>query len=435
MRFVEQAGVFVGKSDVGGTNETATTNSTSTGTASADAGNQTSQDTPSWDEDGVVGRLKFDRDEVTTYIHPLYERDHRSGAKYDFALIKLPSRAYHETATGGSLSPIELNADPAVPSANGQPLTIAGWGSTKASAGDSDGSTVSPILQEATVPYLDNAKCRQVEGYVGSTLYSYEDIVDPCMMCAVSPELNGPDACSGDSGGPLFVRGTAGDGSDDVQVGIVSFGVECGNPKFPGVYARISEAYDWISQTVCSTSNHPATNFGCAPSASPTDRPSLRGTSDRPSLPPTGAPSIITGTPTSLRPSAKPTAAKVDSHRPSLVPSSKPSTPAPTSIMDQIFLVPEKLERSGVLQSQVLLAGMAEDELQVSARIEGTPPTAIPSSGPTAWVGTGVPTEQPVSTANNIFEEAELPSSGSTRAFNTYPILFVCALLSSGLYF
>ena len=194
------------------------------------------------------------------------------------------------------------------------------------------------------MPYLTNEICRRVEGIVGSTFYSYKDIVNPCMMCAMSI---GPDACAGDSGGPLLVRGPAEDGSADIQVGIVSFGVECGNPNFPGVYARISEAYDWIREIVCSSSGYPVDNFGCAPSASPSDRPSPRESSERPSLTPTTEPSIITARPTTLSPSSKPSLNVIDSDWPSsspLVPPTLHATQRPTTIMDQIFLVPEKLE-------------------------------------------------------------------------------------------
>lgn len=47
------------------------------------------------------------------------------------------------------------------------------------------------------------------------------------------------DSCQGDSGGPLF--GTLADGRR-VQVGIVSYGLGCATPLFPGVYAEVNNA-------------------------------------------------------------------------------------------------------------------------------------------------------------------------------------------------
>ena len=53
------------------------------------------------------------------------------------------------------------------------------------------------------------------------------------------------DLCpQGDSGGPMTLRDPS---SGRVQlVGIVSSGVGCGHPKFPGVYTRVSMYVDWI---------------------------------------------------------------------------------------------------------------------------------------------------------------------------------------------
>ena len=66
--------------------------------------------------------------------------------------------------------------------------------------------------------------------------------VDSTQVCA-GAEL-GKDACSGDSGGGLFISDT----SDTWHLlGIVSYGArDCGNGS-PGVYTRVSSFLPWIS--------------------------------------------------------------------------------------------------------------------------------------------------------------------------------------------
>ena len=79
---------------------------------------------------------------------------------------------------------------------------------------------------------------------------------------------------SGDSGGPLIIPGN--DTSSDVQIGVVSWGIGCAR-MFPGVYSRVSIAYDWIKETVCNVSSVPPNEL-CdlqEPTASPTYVPSL----------------------------------------------------------------------------------------------------------------------------------------------------------------
>ena len=36
-------------------------------------------------------------------------------------------------------------------------------------------------------------------------------------------------------------------------VGVTSFGQECGDPDYPGVYARVTEVRSWIKSTVSGT--------------------------------------------------------------------------------------------------------------------------------------------------------------------------------------
>ena len=54
--------------------------------------------------------------------------------------------------------------------------------------------------------------------------------------------------CQGDSGSPLVVVTDSG----PVQVGVVSYGWECGDERSPGVYSRVQFFRQWILQTILS---------------------------------------------------------------------------------------------------------------------------------------------------------------------------------------
>lgn len=38
--------------------------------------------------------------------------------------------------------------------------------------------------------------------------------------------------------------------SDNVLIGLVSFGMECADPKYPGVYSRVASVRPWIKAYV-----------------------------------------------------------------------------------------------------------------------------------------------------------------------------------------
>jgi len=232
---------------------------------------------------GYDGKLIFDASEVKEIKHPGYKYNlYTNDIGYDFALIVLPSRANSLAATGAALQPVRLNTDPSIPSGPIS-LTVAGWGATQTPTPQDN--YLSPILLDTTVGYVNNNKCVQAGGYVETNgvnvYYSYWNFVKENMMCAVTANQ---DACVGDSGGPILLSGPKGDGSDDVQLGIVSFGVGCANADFPGIYARISDQWRWLEETVCEETRYTSVNFQCstsAPSLSPSALPSVE-----PTLPP-----------------------------------------------------------------------------------------------------------------------------------------------------
>ncbi|MEM7216207.1 MAG: serine protease [Pseudomonadota bacterium] len=108
---------------------------------------------------------------------------------------------------------------------------VAGWGVTSEGAAD-----VSRRLMSVDVKMLDSSLCRSAYGAGISGQH----------VCA-GYEQGGKDSCQGDSGGPLVIR----DGPTGfLQVGVVSFGIGCAQPGYPGVYARTSHFRDWIFRNV-----------------------------------------------------------------------------------------------------------------------------------------------------------------------------------------
>nr|XP_046266540.1 enteropeptidase [Scatophagus argus] len=111
---------------------------------------------------------------------------------------------------------------------------IAGWGR------DTEGS-LPAVLQEAQVPLVAQDQCQ---------VWLPEYNITSSMLCAGYPE-GGVDTCKGDSGGPLMCL----DNGHWTVIGLSSFGIGCGLPKRPGVYARVSAFTSWIAQTRRSSSS------------------------------------------------------------------------------------------------------------------------------------------------------------------------------------
>ena len=217
--------------------------------------------------DGRGGRQYIRTDE--TVAHPAYRwTTANPDIDYDFLLVKLT-----DPADVGRFPPVKLNRNPSVPSYDNQRLTITGWGAT-----DAEGLDLSPKVLHGTVGYVSPETCDKSDGYIEGDYYSYRGFLTNSMMCAWSEDV---DACLGDSGGPLLLTPDDDDSEQDVQVGIVSFGVGCNSPDFPGLYSRVSDQIGWIDEVVCSLSDDPPADFECArptrrPTATPTSRPTRR---------------------------------------------------------------------------------------------------------------------------------------------------------------
>ncbi|KAJ9597894.1 hypothetical protein L9F63_011260 [Diploptera punctata] len=105
---------------------------------------------------------------------------------------------------------------------HGDMAVVTGWGTT------SSGGVLPDQLQVVSVPIVDRSKCNES--------YASYGITDN-MICAGTDE-GGKDSCQGDSGGPLVVAGKL--------AGIVSWGVGCGSPGYPGVYSNVATLREFV---------------------------------------------------------------------------------------------------------------------------------------------------------------------------------------------
>src|SRR5690606_33259004 len=96
-------------------------------------------------------------------------------------------------------------------------------------------------LREVEIGVIENAECKSAYEAFGDAIGANFTIANT-EICAGVPE-GAKDSCYGDSGGPLVAP--ADNSRGFIQVGVVSWGGQCGNPALPGAYSRISQFYGW----------------------------------------------------------------------------------------------------------------------------------------------------------------------------------------------
>jgi trypsin len=149
---------------------------------------------------------------------------------FDFMLLQL------EKPTVG-YSPVKLARD--FPPA-GVMATTLGWGKTES-------NVPSKVLRKVDLKIISNKHCAVDQSLADEDMilnYVYvKRNMDASMICA-----NGKNKgkCKGDSGGPLIVKKNG----EDVLAGVTSWSAyrTCG--EGPGVYARVSAAYEFIQSNV-----------------------------------------------------------------------------------------------------------------------------------------------------------------------------------------
>ena len=154
--------------------------------------------------DGSGQRLAVDQ----VLVHPSYDPD---AMTHDAALLRLAGTTSVTPITLAGSADDDLEAD-------GTKVTVTGWGDQTPIAGG--GLLTTNRMREVDLRVVGDDGC---------------DVDGPTGVCA---EALLKDSCQGDSGGPLFAT----KGGRPVQIGIVSYGLGCGVPEFPGVYSEVNNA-------------------------------------------------------------------------------------------------------------------------------------------------------------------------------------------------
>jgi trypsin len=182
--------------------------------------------------------------EVVRVAGPTYDRKTRD---MDFALLYLSAPLQVPT--------IGLDRDATYEVAKGNNFVIAGWGRT------SFGGGTSQVLLDTPVSTIAAEKCQRQYSVVPLSLTN-------SMFCGSADR---GDACQGDSGGPAMREIQP---NKYVLLGLVSWGKDCGQLAFPGVYTRASQIADAVDRIV-----HPPP---APPANSRPQRPVRSGDASRP---------------------------------------------------------------------------------------------------------------------------------------------------------
>jgi secreted trypsin-like serine protease len=208
----------------------------------------------------VVGYGNNDRTKTTKIesekiiVHPGYI----AGEKADVALVKLKEPIPDAKAKAIVYAEQDKDLLP-----DGASVTVTGWGAiwdfqafqnaVDVMAGRrtvserkllNDEELQAPRkLHEVDIQVIEPTECKSVYQSLNVPAFSIGDTE----ICATGLS-GGKDSCFGDSGGPLVAA--ADNERGYAQVGIVSWGPQCGNPLYPGVYTRVSSFSKWIKDNM-----------------------------------------------------------------------------------------------------------------------------------------------------------------------------------------
>jgi len=179
-----------------------------------------------------LGEYDFTRKNETVFVdflpsnivaHPDYDP---ATQQHDIALIEIQGDAAYNSFVRPICLPSSTTKEPSTNST----VVVTGWGSTFF------GSQVSDILMEVPVPLWDWSNC----------VTKYAQTIFDTNICAAG-YAGGEDSCQGDSGGPLVVQA---DNGRWTTIGVVSWGIGCGEFDQPGVYTKVDRYLNWIAPII-----------------------------------------------------------------------------------------------------------------------------------------------------------------------------------------
>ncbi|XP_026861742.2 complement component 1, r subcomponent [Electrophorus electricus] len=176
--------------------------------------------------------LKFPSLAISSvHVHPGYKNNHmRTNFDNDIALIKLNS----SITFNANVMPVCIPPQDAELNTFG---LVSGFGMTE------DWNTADN-LRYISLPVVDQDKCHM---WIEQERATRRDVapLTANMFCAGLPEGK-KDTCSGDSGSAFVMK----DGDMYWVAGIVSWGVDCGQPGKYGIYTRVTQYANWIQKTM-----------------------------------------------------------------------------------------------------------------------------------------------------------------------------------------
>lgn len=189
---------------------------------------------------GVVSGNEQVRAAVQVINHPSYNARE---TRWDFSLVRLAEPMQFDNCVGSVCLP-EAGADVE----DKTTCWITGWGTLQSSGGRV------PELQEVEVDIISNDDCVNKFGYTSNQ-------IDGSMLCAQGRTADGKitDACQGDSGGPLVCE----ESGVWKLYGATSWGRGCAGANYPGIWARVTAARDWIDETLAANVGPPPVIVGC----------------------------------------------------------------------------------------------------------------------------------------------------------------------------